>query len=194
LVNAVTEGMAVSSVVPDENAGVRLAVSELLDHGHRRIGYIGNTERILATPMRLRAYRSTMRRAGITPAPEWIAAESPTAHGGYLGGLTLLRRPHRPTAIFCFSDTVAVGVYHAAQELGLRIPGDVSVVGFDNLELIATNLFPGLTTVSLPHYEMGAWAVGQLLAQIADSTAAKRHAKLAGALHRRDSVAAPTGA
>jgi LacI family transcriptional regulator, galactose operon repressor len=194
LVNAIAEDRAVSSVVPDENAGVRLAVSELLDHGHRRIGYAGSAESILAAPMRLRAYRSTLRRAGITPPREWIAAELPTAHGGYLAGLGLLRRADRPTAIFCYSDTLAVGVYHAAQELGLRIPGDLSVVGFDNLELIATNLFPGLTTVSLPHYDMGAWAVGQLLAQIADPTAAPRHAKIAGVLHRRESVAAPAGA
>jgi LacI family transcriptional regulator len=68
--------------------------------------------------------------------------------------------------LFCFNDRMAMGAYHAAAELGLRIPHDLSVVGFDNQELVADGLRPGLTTVALPHYEMGAWAVEALIAQI----------------------------
>ena len=191
LVNATTEDTSISSVVPDETGGVRLAVSELLDHGHRRIGYVGSLERIIATPMRQRAFRTTMRRAGVDVPPEWMTAEMPTAYGGYQAGLRLLKQPDRPTAVFCFKDTMALGVYQAAHELGIRIPDDLSVVGFDNLELIAANAFPGLTTVSLPHYEMGAWATDQLVAQITDPGTPPKQIKMLGRLHRRDSVRPP---
>jgi LacI family transcriptional regulator len=139
--------------------------------------------------MRLRAYRSFMRRAGITVEPGWIASAVPTARGGYSAARAILERPNRPTALFCFKDTMAVGVYQAARQLGLRIPADLSVVGFDNLELIATNMFPGLTTVALPHYEMGSWAARQLLAHIADPSTAVKRIKIPGVLHRRESVA-----
>src|SRR3712207_5128433 len=75
----------------------------------------------------------------------------------------MLGRSDRPTALFCYNDRMAMGAYRAAMELGLGIPEDLSVVGFDNQELIAANLFPALTTVALPHYEMGAWAVTTLV-------------------------------
>ncbi len=91
-------------------------------------------------------------------------AETSDAAGGHRAALRLLQPEERPTALFCFADRMAMGVYRAAAELGLSIPGDLSVIGFDNQELICDGLFPGLTTVALPHYEMGARAVAQLLA------------------------------
>jgi LacI family transcriptional regulator len=194
LVNAVADDSGVSSVVPDEQGGVRLALTELLEHGHRRIGYIDSTERIVATPLRRRAYRRTLREAGIISDPDWTAAARPSARGGYRCAMEILRRPNRPTAVFCYKDTMAVGVYQAARELGLRIPEDLSIVGFDNLELLAENQFPGLTTVSLPHYEMGVWAVRQLIAEITDPATAPQQAKILGTLYRRGSVAPPSGA
>ena len=68
-----------------------------------------------------------------------------------------------PTAIFCGTDRTAMGVYDALKEMGLRIPEDVAVIGFDNQELIAAYLRPALSTMALPHYEMGRWAIQQLL-------------------------------
>jgi LacI family transcriptional regulator len=193
LVNAVADNSAVSSVVPDEQGSVRLAVTELLDHGHRRIGYVHGTDSAVAAPLRLRAFRATLRKAGITSDPDWIATEPPSSRGGYRAAMEILRRPNRPTALFCYKDTMAVGVYQAAHELGLRIPDDLSIVGFDNLELLAENQFPGLTTVSLPHYEMGAWAVRQLIAEITEPGTTRRQTKLLGTLCRRESVAPPSG-
>ena len=69
----------------------------------------------------------------------------------------LLALSPRPTAVFCFNDGMAAGVYRQAHRAGLRIPEDLSVVGFDDLTLISTNLDPGLTTMRLPHYEMADW-------------------------------------
>jgi LacI family transcriptional regulator len=103
----------------------------------------------------------------------------------------LLARAERPTALFCFRDLMAMGVYQAAREAGLDVPADLSIVGYDNMPHVCDGLFPGLTTVQLPHYEMGAWAARQLLASIAGAPVAARHARLRGALVRRGSVAAP---
>ena len=80
----------------------------------------------------------------------------------YTTTLSLMQLPEPPSAIFCFNDRMAMDAYFALQKLGLSIPKDVAVIGFDNLELIATSLHPGLTTVALPHYEMGRWAVQYL--------------------------------
>ena len=115
--------------------------------------------------------------------------------GGYRAALDLLRRPDRPTGIFCFNDRMAMGAYRAAYELGLRIPADVSMIGFDNQELIADGLFPALTTVALPHYEMGAWAVDTLINGLAGPQPRRRrsraHMTMPCPLIRRQSVAAP---
>ena len=73
-----------------------------------------------------------------------------------------MQEPDPPTAIFCFNDRMAMGAYDALRKLGRSIPDDVAVVGFDNEELIAAHLYPPLTTVRLPHYEMGLWAVNFL--------------------------------
>ena len=74
-----------------------------------------------------------------------------------------MQLPERPTALFCFNDQMAMGAYDAVKQLGLIIPDDVAIVGFDNLEVIAAQLRPPLTTVELPHYAMGQWAVQYLL-------------------------------
>ena len=113
------------------------------------------------------------------------------ASGGYRSGLALLDRAPRPTAIFCFNDRMAMGLYQAAAERGLRIPEDLSVVGFDNQELIADGLRPGLTTVALPHYEMGAWAVETLIRRLEDPDIAPEQVLLRCPVVARASVGPP---
>jgi LacI family transcriptional regulator len=85
------------------------------------------------------------------------------ADSGYTQTLDLLALSERPTAIFCGTVRMAMGAYDALKESGLRIPEDVAIVGFDNQELIAAYLRPALSTIALPHYEMGRWAVEHLL-------------------------------
>jgi len=77
-----------------------------------------------------------------------------------------MRLAEQPTALFCFTDQMAMGAYDAIKERGLSIPGDVAIIGFDNLELIAAHLRPPLSTTELPHYAMGQWAVQYLLNHI----------------------------
>jgi LacI family transcriptional regulator len=191
LVDAESSEPGIPSVVPDEVSGAARAVGELLEHGHRRIGLINNPDPILAASGRLEGYASALERAGIGLDPTLIVtAPSNGPEGGYQAARRLLELPEPPTGLFCFRDLMAMGAYQAAMEVGLRIPQDLSVVGFDNMEF-AAGLYPGLTTVALPHYEMGFWGVQQLLALMGSPTERAKQVRLSGQLVRRRSVAPP---
>jgi LacI family transcriptional regulator len=174
LLDARCDDPTIPFVVPDEVQGGYTAVRELIDHGHRRIGMAVGTADIPALHGRLEGYRKALAEAGIPFEPSLVVAEegvpAGTAAGdtdaGYHAARRLLTAVQRPTALFCFNDRMAAGAYRAAAELGLSIPADLSVIGFDNQELVCEAIYPALSTVQLPHYEMGARAVTQLLALI----------------------------
>jgi len=194
VVNASCADERVPWVTPAELAGGEDAAAVLLNAGHRRLAFINDEERVPAAVGRERGFRraveaSTNPRADVTV----VTAESGT-EGGYRAGLQLLGGSERPTGIFCFNDRMAMGVYRAAYELGLRIPTDVSVVGFDNQDFIADGIAPSLTTIELPHYEMGAWAAERLFELIADTapTGPAPHTRLRGPVIHRHSVAPPS--
>ena len=151
------------SVVPDEVLGGQVATEHLLSKGHRRIGMLNFADDIPAKFGRLKGYQQALEKYDV-PFDDRLVYESSNARseGGYLTAKTILQKENPPTALFCFNDRMAMGAYRAIQESGLTIPDDVSVVGFDNQQLIAAELFPGLTTMALPHYEMGQWAVQYL--------------------------------
>ncbi|MHC6593395.1 LacI family DNA-binding transcriptional regulator [Arthrobacter sp. C152] len=195
LVDSVALGGNITAVIPDEEGGARTAVRALLDAGHTRVGYLNNTDDVPATHQRLHAFRATLNEAGLDGASAPVEAEASEVQGGYAAALRMLSREDRPTALFCYNDRMAMGAYRAAAELGLAIPTDLSVVGFDDQELIAANLQPGLTTVALPHYEMGAWATEHLIDAVegkTDLTLMALHPTILDCpLVRRESVAAP---
>jgi LacI family transcriptional regulator len=147
------------SVVPDEIQGGRTATQELLKKGHRRIGFINAVDPIPASVGRLEGYRRALQANNIPLDENLVRSYGGESRGGHQGTLELLQLSEPPTAIFCFNDATAIGVYDALRTLGLSIPGDIAVMGFDNQELIASQLFPPLSTIQLPHYEMGKWAV-----------------------------------
>jgi len=155
-------------VVPDEVGGAEAVVTELLGAGHRRIGHITDLLSSPAARLRRRAYRDVLQRSGLPFDPSLLVREETDHQGGYRAAKALLGLADPPTAIFCFNDQMAMGTYRAAAECGWQIPEDLSVVGFDDQELIAGALTPGLTTVALPHYEMGEWALRTVLDRIAD--------------------------
>ena len=167
-VNAECTTTGVPWVVPDEEAGGADAAEVLIRAGHRRLAFVNNVDEIPASEGRLRGFLKRVRSYGIPEDAVALATCESDAAGGYVAGRELLSRTGRPTGVFCFNDRVAMGLYRAAGELGLRIPGDVSVVGFDNQEYVADGLAPGLTTIELPHYEMGVWAAEQLFSLIGD--------------------------
>ena len=155
------------SIVPDEVSGGSRATSLLLERGHRRIGFINDSNPVPASVGRLEGYKQALAAHNVLFDESLIIAGEGTARGGYDRAIQLMKLPDRPTALFCFNDRMAMGVYDALRNLGLSIPGDVAVVGFDNQEVIAANLYPALTTIELPHYQMGRWAVEELLRLLA---------------------------
>lgn len=157
------------SVVPDELQGGRTATELLLHKGHRRIGFINEVGPLPGMFGRLEGYKQALASYGLPFDPALVRTGTVIAPEGYRCALELMRLDEPPSALFCFNDSVAMGAYDAVKQLGLSIPDDVAIMGFDNLELIATQLRPALTTMELPHYEMGQWAVQHLLKH-SDST------------------------
>jgi LacI family transcriptional regulator len=196
LLDSVSDRTDLPSVVPDEVTGGRDAAEELLRAGHRRIAFATNLDDIPATHGRLHGYRQALETAGITFDPGLVHAEASDTEGGHRAALALLDRADPPTALFCFNDRMAMGAYRAAQQLGLRIPADLSVVGFDDQEIISAGLYPGLTTMALPHYEMGAWSVDTLIETITSDRRRKpppaAHVSMPCPLVRRGSVGPPS--
>jgi LacI family transcriptional regulator len=192
LLDAATTDRSVSSVVPDEVAGGRTATEALLAHGHRRIGFLNNADDIPASRGRLQGFLAALEDAGVPAREDWIRAGSSDTRGGLDAARPVLAPEDRPTALFCFNDRMAMGAYHAAAELGLRIPEDLSIVGFDNQDLITEGLRPRLTTVALPHYEMGAWAVERLIRLVEQPEGGiPEQVRLTCPLVERDSVSRP---
>jgi LacI family transcriptional regulator len=161
LVNCFATEPGARAVVPDEEQGGRSATEILLRHGHRRIAFINATTPAPAKDGRLHGYREALGTAGIHFDPDLVLEAYPDQEGGYGATDELLKLG--VTAVYCYNDRMAMGLYDGLREHGLSIPDDMAVVGFDNQEVIAAHLRPPLSTVSLPHYELGAAGVRMLL-------------------------------
>jgi LacI family xylobiose transport system transcriptional regulator len=140
-----------------------LATQHLISLGHTKIATITGPADMMSSRARLSGYRSALEEAGVTPQAKYIAAGTYYKPESVVLGRQLLTLKDPPTAIFAGNDVQALGIYEAAAELGLRIPEDVSVVGFDDLD-VAEWAGPPLTTVRQPLVEMGAEAARLVLA------------------------------
>lgn len=155
-----------SSVAPDEERGGRTATEHLIEAGHVRIATITVDHlesRLPAAIGRLDGYTKAMADAGLEVFPELVRYGNGTELDGFGHAMALLTLKEPPTAIFCGNDRMAWGAYQAAAELGLTIPRDLSIVGFDNQETLAPHLRPALTTLELPFEAMGQRAVEVIL-------------------------------
>ncbi|WP_194397535.1 LacI family DNA-binding transcriptional regulator [Microbacterium atlanticum] len=194
LVDAAPEpGWEVDAVVPDEAQIATLACERLTRAGHRDIAYIGTTDESRAARGRLIGIRSALGDEGIALGDDRLEFCSSDAAGGRDAAGRLLDGPMPPTAVICFNDQIAMGVMQAAARRGIRVPEGLSVVGIDDLHPVADALDPGLTTVALPHDEMGRWGMTRLLDRIDGTVAAPAESLhlLRGWLVERGSVAAP---
>jgi LacI family transcriptional regulator len=165
LLDCYCEDGSLTCITPDEVRGGQTATGVLLQKGYRRIGFINVDPKRHAPAARgrLTGYQRALADYGVPFAEELVREGNTMADQGYLHAHALMDLADPPSAIFCGTDRTAMGVYDALKERGLRIPQDVAVIGFDNQELIAAYLRPALSTMALPHYQMGAWAVRQLL-------------------------------
>jgi LacI family transcriptional regulator len=158
LLNCYSDDRAFPSVVPGEVAGGHRATDALIDAGHQRIAIITGELWMDAARDRLKGYRQALATADIPYDPALVREGNWQPSAGYDQTNALMDLPRPPTAIFCSNDRMAVGCYEALKERRLSIPGDVSVIGYDDEE-VARHLSPQLTTLVLPHREMGRWVV-----------------------------------
>lgn len=181
------------SVVPNERQGAYDAVSELIKAGHQRIGFIYHGKDTAPGVLRLEGYVEALESHGLAYDSRLVVVAARSIDGAGEAAEALLRR-ERPTGLFCYSDRIAAGAYRAAAHLNMSIPGDLSVVGFDDQEFLASALTPALTTVALPHEAMGRWAMQNLLTSPATKVAdgAFDPLLMTCELVRRDSVALPS--
>lgn len=165
LLDCFCKDYSLPSITPDEVQGGQIATEALLERGHRRIGFINiDFERHYpAAAGRLAGYQRALEAYDVPFSEDLVRVGNSMADQGYEHAKDLMSLDDPPTAIFCGTDRTAMGTYDALKEMGLRIPDNVAIVGFDNQELIAAYLRPALSTMALPHYEMGRWAVQQLL-------------------------------
>jgi len=166
------------------------ATQHLLELGHRRIGIISGPEDVLCSRARVDGYRSAHAEAGVAADPALARWGDFQVGGGYRHGRDLLALPDRPTAIFAGSDLQALGVLRAARELGLHVPTDLSVVGYDNLPLTEW-IGPTLTTIDQPLVSMAVTATRMVVALARGEDVPLRRVDLATELVVRESTAAP---
>ncbi len=182
-----------SGVAVDNEAGGRLAAETLLAAGHRRIGFVGGDfvvgDYTLRTSLeRLTGFEAELAAAGVTPLLGELPEDSATPVDAQRQTRQLLALPEPPTAIFAASDILALGVLRAARELGLRVPADLAVLGFDDLEVAE---YVGLTTISQSLELSGQQAVELLLSHMADPNLPLRRVQLPLKVIQRDTVCMP---
>jgi len=152
----------VMSVDVDNCVGARLATEHLLELGHRRIACLGGPANSPSAPTRRQGYLEAITAAGIVPDASLMCEGPYHESWGFRGTQQLLDLPQPPTAIFAGNDSVALGAYHACAEAGVCVPGQMSIVGFDDTTL-AEHMTPPLTTVQQPLTQMGSLAATLLL-------------------------------
>ncbi len=146
---------AVRCILPDEVSGGAAATRMLVDAGHRHIAYLTGNSDSWATIRRLQGFRAALADAGLDPDGQPVLPGEFYVASGLRLADDLLRLDPRPTGVLCGNDRMALGVYFALLRAGVRIPEDISVVGYDDQEPVVLEIPPPLSTVCLPLYEMG---------------------------------------
>jgi len=179
------------SVASSNWAGARAAADHLISLGHHRIAWIGGPESSAAARDRLYGYRAALDAAGLEVDPALAVSDQFDIAAGSRHARALLTLPQAPTAIMAADDEIAVGILAAARELGLRVPQDLSVIGFDDTPQ-APWTTPPLTTVRQHLEEMGRMAVQTVIAISAGQQPVSRHVELATSLTIRETTAPPS--
>jgi LacI family transcriptional regulator len=182
-----TSEIAVPAILPDDRGGGRIGIEHLVEVGRRRISFINGPSHYEATHARLDGVRSALADAGLKLEPGLIRwGDKWYEDVGYQLARELMGLSEPPDAIFCASDSLAFGAIAAMTELGIRIPEDVSIVGFDNRSR-AAHVRPALSTVALPLYELGRRAAEVLLELMGGASVEPRREYLSCSLVERAS-------
>lgn len=180
-------------VVTNDSRGAAEAARHLAGLGHTRIAFISGPDTFRSSHERGRGFAEGLAEHGLTLDPAYVRRAAYTFESGVEAATELLALPQRPTAIFAGNDEMAIGVMKAARDAGLDVPGDLSIVGFDDLPM-ASRVWPNLTTVRLPIRDMGRMAAEKLTAGLRGlDPAALVQPEVDPSLVVRDSTAAPGG-
>ena len=179
------------SVTANNEDGAYRATRHLIQSGHRQLAMITGPLHLTNAQQRLAGFRRALHEADLSIAPEYIQEATFDKRGGYTKATLLLRMLPPPTAIFAGNDMIAFGVLLATRDAGLRCPEDVSLMGFDNLEL-AEMTNPPLSSVSQPGYQLGTTAAQIILDRVAGDKGPAKHCVLETALELRESVSPPS--
>ncbi|HWE60865.1 MAG TPA: LacI family DNA-binding transcriptional regulator [Chloroflexota bacterium] len=165
LVNRHTDPLEANVVVPDDYNGAASAVDHLVALGHRRIAHIAGAAEVSTGNNRRRGYADALARHGLPVDPALIVDGTFREAGGYAAMGTLLTRRPLPTAVFAVNDLAAMGALRATRQAGLDVPRDISIIGFNDLPVVA-QMSPALTTLHVPLHAMGVAAAARLLARL----------------------------
>lgn len=189
LINKLAVGEFMYSVAIDNVTASRNATEHLIQLGHTRIAYIGDRDGFQSDTDRFGGYRQALEHADIPFQPHLVTHGDGKPEGGEEGMEQLLTLPERPTAVFCFNDMSALGVLRTLRSHRLRVPEDISVVGFDDL-FFTPYLCPPLTTVRQPKEHMGKLAT-EIMLKLFSGTSCEYNVKVQGELVIRESTAPP---
>jgi DNA-binding LacI/PurR family transcriptional regulator len=155
----------VSILKVDYHEGIRQGVQHLAALGHRDIAFVAGPVHLHSAQSRKAAFGTSLEECGIRPNPAWIFEGDHTLEGGILAAKRLIAKKNMPTAVMCSNDMTAIGVLHQANRAGIRVPDDLSVIGFDDIH-IAEVMIPALTTIEMSRYEIARASVTALRAQL----------------------------
>ncbi|MFQ5660557.1 MAG: LacI family DNA-binding transcriptional regulator [Gammaproteobacteria bacterium] len=191
LVNRTVDGQSVMAVINNDESGIRLALTHLLELGHQRIAYVGGPQTTSTGYIRYRAFLATAQAADLKIDRDLIGnARGFSELAGYQCLCDILKNRKRFTAVVSANDLLALGCYDALKEKGLRCPEDVSVTGFNDMPFV-NRFAPPLTTLHIPHYDLGVQAAQLLLERIREPDKAAKTIKLEPRLVVRHSTAVP---
>lgn len=157
----------IGAITLNDVSGATRAIEHLLSSGHRHIGLISGPPISMSSLNRQEGYQIALTDAGIPVNEEWICHCHPNVEAGQETAVDLLKNNPELSALFCHNDLIALGALQACNELGLRVPDEVAVIGYDDIRL-ASLVSPALTTLHIPRIEIGTQAMQMLLNQVAD--------------------------
>ncbi|KPV44006.1 LacI family DNA-binding transcriptional regulator [Alicyclobacillus ferrooxydans] len=155
-------------VMTDNVNGSRFAVRHLLERGHRKIGFVNGHQQAAVSQERRRGYEDALRVQKIPYEEDWVYNADFTLQGGIRGLKELLERHKDMTAVYFASDLMAIGALRYCREQGIQVPGDLAIVGFDNIDLTQF-VSPTVSTIAQPRYEMGTTATDLLIGMLDDN-------------------------
>jgi DNA-binding LacI/PurR family transcriptional regulator len=165
LVNRRIEGETIPAVLVDDALGGYLVTQHLLNEGHTGIGFLSGPRNSYSGVRRLAGYQKAMTEAGIEPSPGWIRHCKPTYMDGEKAARSFIKAHPELTALFCHNDLVALGALEGCKKLGLEVPKEMAIAGFDDI-MLAGIISPALTTCHVPREKLGRLAVNMLLSCI----------------------------